>query len=75
MIVGGIFLSLAVVLIASAFFSKKYLGRLKNTLIVSMIFGFSFVLALSPWIIKNIAEIYSHPNNKPTQITEILSGR
>ena len=75
MIVGGIFLSLAVVLIASAFFSKKYLARLKNTLVVSLVFGLSFVLGLSPWIIKNISEIYSHENSKLIHVTELLSGR
>lgn len=75
MIIGWVFLILASALIASACFSQKHLGRLKNTFIASLVFGFSFLFTLSPWIIKNIAEIYFHENNQLTHVTEIISGR
>lgn len=75
MIVGGVFLAIALVLIVVALFSKQHFLRLKNAFLVSIVFGISFVLALSPWFIKNIFEIYSHPNGVRPQFTEVLSGR
>lgn len=75
MIVGGAFLAIATALIIGTLYSKQYFLRIKNAFLVSIVFGISFVLALSPWLIKNIFEIYSHPNGLAPQFTEILSGR